>query len=89
MSIYEKVVARLTTLGFTEEVDEVLVSILLDKVTINILSETNLKEVPKTHDVFVVERICGEFLNSKFTTGNLNDIETDLIQAQYHWVTHL
>lgn len=81
MNAYEKVVARLTTLGYTEQVDEMLVSILLDKVTLNILSETNLKEVPKTHEVFVVDRICGEFLNSKFSVGSLTEIETDLIAS--------
>lgn len=80
MDIYQKVCNRLQSLGFYDVADEMVVEILHNKVTTDILTKCNIKTIPDTHEVFIIDRICGEFLNTKLANGSLS-ADTELITS--------
>ncbi len=80
MTFYNKVCSRLQSLGFEDTVDEMVVEILHSKVTTDILTKCNIKSIPNTHEVFIIDRICGEFLSTKLANGSLS-ADTELITS--------
>ena len=75
----EGVVNRLVSLGYapTDE-DTWVIAFVMQKSTNHILNQTNHKTIPEGLVEIAVDMICGEFLNSKFLSGQLDLTSLDL-----------
>ena len=63
MSVYEAVVARLATLGYTStEADRVSLEYLIPKCELDILANINHRELPDGLFYTLVEMAAGQFL---------------------------
>lgn len=69
----ELVVDRLVSLGYTPvDEDSWVIAFSAQKTINHVLNVTNCSEVPNGLTHVVVDMICGEFLNSKFMSGQLD-----------------
>lgn len=72
--MYEAVVALLTALGYTVQLeDKALIDILTDKTEKYVLASCNIESIPENLKPKVVERIVGEFLTYMKDVGKLVD----------------
>jgi hypothetical protein len=72
-TITEVVVNRLVSLGYTPtDEDTWVIAFNIQKVTNHVLNQTGHETVPEGLVEMVVDMICGEFLNSKFLSGQLD-----------------
>lgn len=78
-TITEKVVNRLVSFGYdpTNE-DDWMIAFTIQKSVNHVLNEINHSTVPNGLVELVVDMICGELLNAKFLSGQLNLAELDL-----------
>ena len=77
--ITDVVVNRLVSLGYTPtDEDTWTIAFSIQKTTSHVLMQTNHKTVPEGLVETTVDMICGEFLNSKFLSGQLDLTSLDL-----------
>lgn len=70
----DDVKSRLEGLGFSvTAADEWILTFCIDKVTNHIKNNCNINEVPQGLHEVAVDLICGEYLQGKFSTGQLGD----------------
>ena len=75
----ETVVERLVSLGYTPtDEDTWMIAFSVQKTTNHVLNQINHKTIPEGLVEIVVDMICGEFLNSKFLSGQLDLTSLDL-----------
>ena len=75
----EDVVARLVSFGYDPTEDDAWMIAFSTKGTVNhVLNEINHSVVPKGLHEVVVDMICGEVLNAKFSSGQLELTSLDL-----------
>ena len=78
-SITENVVERLVSFGYTPVDSDSWVIAYSIKGTVNhVLNEINHQTVPEGLFEVVVDMICGEVLNAKFLSGQLDMVSLDL-----------
>lgn len=78
MSVYEAVVARLATLGYTStEADRVSLEYLIPKCELDILVNINHLELPDGLFYTLVEMAAGQFLFNKKAAGDLEGFDFD------------
>lgn len=67
----DDIIMRLNGLGYMEisDIDRMMIPFLVEKVGINIKNYCHIDTVPDQLRCVVVERVCGEFLNSKKAGG--------------------
>lgn len=67
-------VALLKALGYTyQDADEWMIEFAIGKVETYIKSACNITEIPSALKAAVVERSCGEFLQMKMASGQLDE----------------
>lgn len=83
MTYKSKTISYLKTIGYiTSDSDEVIIELLVDKVTSHILSRINKQVIPVNLESTVVSRTVGEFLDLKYTQGKLDDtFKTSIVQS--------
>ena len=75
----ETVVDRLVSLGYTPtDEDTWVIAFNIQKTVNHVLNQINHKTIPEGLVETVVDMICGEFLNSKFLSGQLDLPSLDL-----------
>ena len=75
----EIVVERLVSLGYTPtDEDTWVIAFNIQKTVNHVLNQINHKTIPEGLVETVVDMICGEFLNSKFLSGQLDLTSLDL-----------
>lgn len=63
---------RLKMIGYEwKKEDETVINFVIDKVENSIKTRCNIDEIPNTLEQIIVDRVCGEFLYSFKSTGNL------------------
>lgn len=74
--MYEDVVLRLESLGFTVEpaTDDWVLNYLIGKVTNTIKNECNVTKIPEGLHHVAVDMVCGEFLQMKRGGGQLDEL---------------
>lgn len=78
-TLIESVVERLVSFGYTPVNEDSWVIAFSTQKTVNhVLNDINHKTIPEGLTEVVVDMICGEFLNSKFLSGQLNLTALDL-----------
>ena len=77
MEIREDVIKRLATFGYTvdEEKDDWVLGFLLEKVGNDIKISCNISEIPPALREVYVDMVCGEFMQMKKGTGQLDSID--------------
>ena len=75
-----QIIERLVSFGFTanEEKDSWAISFLIDKVTSLIKNECNILEIPEELQKIAIDMVCGEFLQVKKSSGDIEGFEVDL-----------
>lgn len=78
-----KIMEKLNVLGymFDEDKDGWAVAFLIDKVTNYIKNECNISKIPKELDFVAIDMVCGEFLQVKKASGQLEGFKIDLDAA--------
>ena len=78
-AMVETVVNRLVSLGYTPtDEDTWQIAFSIQKTVNHVLNETNQSKVPEGLTEIAVDMICGEFLNAKFLSGQLDLSSLDL-----------
>lgn len=78
-TVAETVVERLVSLGYTPTDEDTWAIAYTTKGTVNhVLNQINHKTIPEGLVEIVVDMICGEFLNAKFLSGQLDLTSLDL-----------
>ena len=78
----DSVIRRLLSFGYdVSDVDAWMIAFTMQKVTSQILNETNQSFIPDGLMELFVDRVCGEFLMVKRDTGSLNLSEMDIGNA--------
>ena len=78
-SITENVVERLVSFGYTPaDADSWIIAYSIKGTVNHVLNETNRMTVPESLTEVVVDMICGEVLNEKFLSGQLDMNSLDL-----------
>jgi hypothetical protein len=78
-TVVQSTVERLVSFGYCPTEDDAWMIAYTIKGTINhVKNETNQSEIPISLYEIVVDMICGEFLNTKFMSGQLNLENLDL-----------
>ena len=73
-----EVKARLASFNYLAlPADEQLISYCVSKAETYILNSCNLFKVPSELDLVLVDMAIAEFLNTKYSTGQLNDFDLD------------
>lgn len=72
-AITEVVVNRLVSLSYTPtDEDTWVIAFCIQKTVNHVLNQINHETIPEGLVEIVVDKICGEFLNSKFLSGQLD-----------------
>lgn len=75
----EMVIERLKDFGYeATDADKASLVFVIAKVEQSVLNECNLLEIPEELKYIVVNMACGEFLQTKFSLGQLDLGELDL-----------
>ena len=75
----ETVVDRLVSLGYTPtDEDALTIAFSMQKTVNHVLNQINHATIPEGLVEIVVDMICGEFLNAKFLSGQLDLTSLDL-----------
>lgn len=78
-SITENVVERLVSFGYTPtDADAWMIAYTIKGTVNHVLNEINHKTVPEELFEVVVDMVCGELLNAKFLSGQLDMDSLDL-----------
>ena len=78
-TVVEPTVERLVSLGYYPTEDDAWLIVYTINGTINhVKNETNQSEIPISLYEIVIDMICGEFLNAKFMSGQLQLENLDL-----------
>lgn len=78
-TLIESVVERLVSFGYTPvNEDHWVIAFSTQKTVNHVLNDINHKTIPEGLTEVVVDMICGEFLNSKFLSGQLDLSALDL-----------
>jgi len=82
--LYEDIVKRLASFGYTvkEPDDNWVLQFLIGKVTNEIKNECNVCKIPAGLHYVAVDMVCGEFLNSKKGTGQLEGFDVEAAVKQ-------
>ena len=76
--VYEAVVARLSMLGYTvTDADKAGLEYLIHKCEVDILTNTNHRELPKGLFYTLVDMVAGQFLFNKKAAGGLEGFDFD------------
>ena len=76
--MYEDVVERLQSLGYTvTNDDEWLIGFTIEKVTWAIKNTCNISQIPEGLKYIAVDMVCGEFLSAKKGSGQLTGFDTE------------
>lgn len=78
-TVTEVMVNRLVSLGYTPtDEDTWMIAFCVQKTVNHVLNQINHSTIPEGLVETVVDMICGEFLNSKFLSGQLDLTSLDL-----------
>lgn len=78
-TVTEIVVDRLVSLGYTPtDEDTLTIAFSMQKTVNHVLNQTGHLVIPEGLTEIVVDMICGEFLNAKFLSGQLDLTSLDL-----------
>ena len=82
MDVLKEVKQRLNSFGIeTTEADDATLVFLIAKTQQSIKNECNLSEVPDELQYVLVDWVCGDFLQTQFSLGNLELENIDLAGA--------
>ena len=77
--LVEPVVKRLVSFGYSPTEDDVwVITFSIQKAANHVLNEINQNEIPKGLTEVAVDMSCGEFLNAKYLSGQLEIGKLDL-----------
>lgn len=76
------VIDRLKTFGYeATDADEVSLAFVISKVKQSIINQCNTLDIPDELQYIVVDMVCGEFLQTKYSSGQLDLENLDLGDA--------
>lgn len=76
----EKIKLRLKSLGYEPtEADDFALDFVMKKTEQHIKHFCNISEIPECMEYVFIDMVCGEFLNSKKSTGQLSALQIEPI----------
>lgn len=73
--LIDEIKNRLKMIGYEwKKEDETVINFVVDKIEHGIKTRCSIDEIPNTLEQIIVDRVCGEFLFSLKSTGNLEGI---------------